>query len=128
MDKARLLLCVVHNIHKADTTFFGSTSGNSTLALFYLRWGKQTFANVRPAVWMPGFQSPMKQPEHLDFVIVRENLEDLYLGLEGDIDELAPMNFYSKHARAPLADLGPGKYAIKAITEQGAERVIRFAF
>ncbi|MFT5561193.1 MAG: isocitrate/isopropylmalate dehydrogenase [Candidatus Azotimanducaceae bacterium] len=115
-------------IDAADTTFFGSTSGNSTAALFYLRWGKQTFANVRPTEWLPGYQSPLKHPEHLDFVIVRENLEDLYLGLEGDIEDIAGLNLYSRHARQSLSDLGPGKYAIKAITEHGAERVIRFAF
>jgi isocitrate/isopropylmalate dehydrogenase len=115
-------------IDEADTTFFGSTSGNSTAALFYLRWGKQTFANVRPAKWLPGTASPMRNPQNIDFVIIRENLEDLYLGLEGDIDDLAALNLYSKHARSALKDLGPGKYAIKAITEQGAERVIRFAF
>lgn len=115
-------------IDEADTTFFGSTSGNSTAALFYLRWGKQTFANLRPAVWTSGYKSPMANPENLDFVIVRENLEDLYLGLEGDIEDLAALNFYSNHARSALKDLGPGKYAIKTITESGAERVIRFAF
>ena len=38
------------------------------------------------------------------------------------------MNLYSRHARANLGDLGPGKYAIKAITERGSERVIRYAF
>ncbi len=115
-------------IDAADTTFFGSTSGNSTAALFYLRWGKQTYANVRPATWFPGVQSPMKHPENIDFVIIRENLEDLYLGLEGDLEDLAPMNFYSRHARSAIKDMGPGKYAIKAITEKGASRVIRFAF
>lgn len=115
-------------IDDADSTFFGSTSGNSTAALFYLRWGKQTYANVRPAEWLPGFRSPLKTPEDVNFVIVRENLEDLYLGLEGDIADIAGLNLYSPHARANLSDLGPGKYAIKTITERGAERVIRFAF
>ncbi|MDP7389824.1 MAG: isocitrate/isopropylmalate family dehydrogenase, partial [Pseudomonadales bacterium] len=70
----------------------------------------------------------MARPEGIDFVIVRENLEDLYLGLEGDIEELAALNYYSRHARANLSDLGPGKYAIKAITERGSERVIRHSF
>ena len=70
----------------------------------------------------------MAHPDGIDFVIVRENLEDLYLGLEGDIQELAGLNMYSRHARANLSDLGPGKYAIKAITERGAQRVIRHAF
>ena len=115
-------------IDAADATLFGSTSGRSTAALFYLRWGKQTFANVRPCQWLPGYTSPMADPEGIDFAIVRENLEDLYLGLEGDLDELAALNYYSRHARASLADLGPGKYAIKAITERGSERVIRHSF
>ena len=115
-------------IDAADATLFGSTSGRSTAALFYLRWGKQTFANVRPCQWLPGYTSPMANPEGIDFAIVRENLEDLYLGLEGDLDELAALNHYSRHARASLADLGPGKYAIKAITERGSERVIRHSF
>ncbi|NCF34416.1 MAG: isocitrate/isopropylmalate dehydrogenase family protein [Proteobacteria bacterium] len=115
-------------IDDADATLFGSTSGNSTAALFYLRWGKQTFANVRPSLWQPGYASPMANPANIDFVIVRENLEDLYLGLEGDIEDLAALNYYSRHARANLSDLGPGKYAIKAITERGSERVIRHSF
>ena len=115
-------------IDAADATFFGSTSGQSTAALFYLRWGKQTFANVRPCEWVPGFRSPLASPQGIDFVVIRENLEDLYLGLEGDIEDLHALNFYSKHARSNLTDLGPGRYAIKAITEKGSERVIRFAF
>ena len=68
------------SIDAADATFFGSTSGQSTAALFYLRWGKQTYANVRPCEWMPGFRSPLANPEGIDFVVIRENLEDLYLG------------------------------------------------
>ena len=115
-------------IDQADATFFGSTSGDSTPVLFYLRWGKQTFANVRPCTFVPGYNSPMANPQGIDFAIIRENLEDLYLGLEGDTQDLAGLNLYSRHARANLADLGPGKYAIKAITERGSERVIRYAF
>ena len=116
------------SIDAADATFFGSTSGQSTAALFYLRWGKQTYANVRPCEWMPGFRSPLANPEGIDFVVIRENLEDLYLGLEGDIEDLHALNFYSKHARSNLTDLGPGRYAIKAITEKGSERIVRHAF
>jgi len=115
-------------IDAAAATLFGSTSGNSTQALFYLRWGKQTFANVRPCKYMPNAASPLKHPEAIDFAIIRENLEDLYLGLEGPIDDLSALNLFAPHARSSLKDLGPGRYAIKAITEAGAERVIRFAF
>ena len=75
-------------VDEADATFFGSTSGQSTEALFYLRWGKQTYANVRPCQFRPGYRSPMANPDNIDFVVVRENLEDLYLGLEGDLTDL----------------------------------------
>ncbi len=118
-------------IDEADATLFGSTSGPSSRALFYLRWGKQTFANVRPCRWLPGFRSPLARPEGLDFVIIRENLEDLYLGLEGDLTDLtdlAGLNLKARGERPALRDLGPGKFAIKAITEHGSERVIQFAF
>ncbi len=76
-------------VDEADATFFGSTSGQSTEALFYLRWGKQTYANVRPCQFRPGYRSPMANPDNIDFVVVRENLEDLYLGLEGNLTDLA---------------------------------------
>src|SRR5437867_2010362 len=104
-------------IDASDTALFGATSGRSAAALFHLRWGKATYANVRPARWLPGYRSPLARPEGIDLVIVRENLEDLYVGVEG---ELA--------ARRPLADLGPGRFALKVITEEGSARVVRFAF
>src|SRR5215831_11131007 len=115
-------------IDNSDATFFGSTSGASTAALFYLRWGKQTYANVRPCKWFPGYRSPLSDPRGIDFVIIRENLEDLYLGVEGELQELAPLQLFSRHARSPVTSLAPGKYAIKAITKRGTQRVVRYAF
>jgi isocitrate/isopropylmalate dehydrogenase len=115
-------------IDRCDTTLFGATSGPSARALLYLRWGKQTFANVRPARWLPGQASPLAHPEGVDFVIVRENLEDLYLFLEGPLADLAPLGLRSLTAGCAPQELGEGTYAIKAITEAGTERVVRFAF
>lgn len=115
-------------IDAADTTFFGSTSGSSGVALMYLRWGKQTYANVRPAKYFDGVPSALADPTGIDFVIVRENLEDLYVRAEGELAELSNLGLQSGTARTPLADLGDGRYAIKAITRQGSERVLRFAF
>jgi isocitrate/isopropylmalate dehydrogenase len=115
-------------IDESDTTLFGATSGASAAALFYLRWGKQTYANVRPARWMPGYRSPLARPDGIDFVIVRENLEDLYVGVEGDLEALRPLGLTSFMAHGPVADMGPGCFALKVITEAGAERVARFAF
>lgn len=115
-------------IDSANATYFGSTSGSATQALFYLRWGKQTFANVRPCRYLPGARSPLANPEGIDFVIVRENLEDMYVGVEGDLSELAGLNLTSRTMRGSLADLGEGRFAIKAITREGTERVVRFSF
>ena len=115
-------------IDAVDATYFGSTSGSATQALFYLRWGKQTFANVRPCRYLPGANSPLADPEGIDFVIVRENLEDMYVGVEGDLAELAGLNLTSRTLRGSLTDLGEGRFAIKAITREGTERVVRFSF
>jgi isocitrate/isopropylmalate dehydrogenase len=113
-------------IDSSDATLFGSTSGKTT-AITYLRWGKQTFANVRPAKYSKGFRSPLANPDGIDFVIVRENLEDLYLGLEGPLENLAPLKPFSRILRAPLDTAARGIYAIKVITERGTRRVAEFA-
>lgn len=115
-------------IDASDATFFGSTSGPSGAALLYLRWGKETYANVRPTKYVAGYHSPLKNPEGIDFIIVRENLEDLYLGIEGDLQDIAGLNVTSRTARKPIAELGEGKYAIKVITREGTLRVVRKAF
>lgn len=115
-------------IDDADATYFGSTSGSASRALSYLRWGKETYANVRPCRFFPGANSPLARPDDIDFVIVRENLEDMYIGIEGDLADLAGLNRASRTRRGPIADLGEGRFAVKAITREGTERVVRFAF
>ena len=114
-------------INASDSTLFGSTSGKTT-GIFYLRWGKDTYANVRPARYIPGARSPLKHPEGIDYVIVRENLEDLYLGLEGPLEVLSPLKLHSRITRAALDTSMPGKFAIKIITERNSKRIAEFAF
>ena len=115
-------------IDASDATLFGSTSGLSAPALFYLRWGKRTYANVRPSRYVPGYRSPLAHPEGVDLVIVRENLEDMYVCVEGDVSELEPLGLESPTARRPVIQMQPGRYALKLITEEGSDRVARFAF
>ncbi|MEO8554143.1 MAG: isocitrate/isopropylmalate dehydrogenase family protein [Kofleriaceae bacterium] len=72
---------------------------------------RQTFdlyANVRPAKTLAGVPS---RYTNVDLVIVRENTEDLYAGLEHDIDP-----------RRSAAE------SIAIITRFGSERVIKYAF
>jgi isocitrate/isopropylmalate dehydrogenase len=114
-------------IDASAATLFGATSGRSVRALLYLRWGKATYANVRPCRWLPGARSPLAAPDGIDLVIVRENLEDVYVGVEGDVATLPP-TLRSRMTGAPVAELGPGRFALKVITEAGTARVVRFAF
>ena len=114
-------------IDSTDTCLFGSTSGASAKPLRYLRWGKETYANIRPVRHIPGSITPLAEPDALDFVIVRENLEDLYVGIEGDIVDLAPIGLTTRQ-REPVESLGPGSYAVKVITDAGSTRVATAAF
>jgi len=115
-------------IDDSDAALFGATSGASAAALFYLRWGRETFANVRPTRFTRGVATPLARPEGIDLVIVRENLEDLYVLSEGALEDLAPLGLASPTWQKPVAELGPGAYALKVITNHGCERVARFAF
>lgn len=65
------------------------------------------YANLRPARTIPGVRSRYKG---VDLIVVRENTEDLYAGIEHDVvpDEAAE--------------------SIKIITRRGTERIVRFAF
>jgi len=71
-----------------------------------LRKELDLYANLRPAVSIPGVQS---RYEGVDLVVVRENTEDLYAGVE-------------HMAGRDAAE------SIKIITRQGSERIARFAF
>jgi isocitrate dehydrogenase (NAD+) len=71
-----------------------------------LRKALDLYANLRPAVSIPGVKS---RYEGIDLVIVRENTEDLYAGIE--------------HMAGPDA-----AESIKLITRGGSERIARFAF
>jgi len=114
-------------IDNSDSTLFGSTSGK-TNAIIYLRWGKETYANLRPCRYMKGFRSPLANPDGIDFVIVRENMEDLYLGVEGPLENLAPLHLQSRILRTELPTGERGIYAVKVITERNTRRIAHFAF
>jgi isocitrate/isopropylmalate dehydrogenase len=111
-------------VDRCDTALFGATSG-TTGGVWYLRWGKDTFANVRPIRWRRGVPSPLRDPDGIDYVIVRENLEDLYSGIEGDLDELRASTLAPPRHRPGAT--GPGRYAVKVITAKNTERVAHAA-
>ena len=53
--------------------------------LLTLRFTLDQYINLRPVKLYPGVETPLagKQPEDVDFVVVRENTEDLYCGVGG---------------------------------------------
>lgn len=116
---------MIERLDAADTVLFGSSNG-TTPGIAHLRWGRLTYANVRPVQWRPGYRSPMARPEQLDYVIVRENLEDAYVGIMGDAQDLHASGLVGGRAR--LSWSGEGRFAAKIITRHGTEKVARFSF
>ena len=84
------------------------------------------YANLRPAKTYKGVKAPMG---NVDLVIVRENIEDLYAGIEYDIGtpELAEVRaVIEKTSRQTLRE--DAAIAIKYISEMGSRRIVKFAF
>ena len=82
----------------------------------------------RPVRYYPGVPSPVKHPERLDVVIMRENTEDVYAGIEwrqGTPEALKLIEFLEKELGAKVRrDSGVG---IKPISITGSKRLIRRA-
>jgi isocitrate dehydrogenase (NAD+) len=91
-----------------------------------LRKKLDLFACLRPAKSYPGVRS---RYNHIDLVVVRENTEDLYAGIEFEVDQPETKNiinaieeFGKKTIREDSA------ISIKPISRSGSERILRFAF
>jgi isocitrate/isopropylmalate dehydrogenase len=113
-------------IDNADCTLFGASGGPSRPILWYLRWGKETYVNIRPVRWYPGYQSPMRNPERINYVIVRDNLEGMYPPREGDIAELSALSSNASWWQAAPVDK-VGAYAVKVSTDEQMNRVAKAA-
>lgn len=86
------------------------------------------YANVRPVYYLKGVPSPIKHPEKVNFVIFRENTEDVYAGIEwprGSKEAIKVIEFLKRefgiHVRE---DSGIG---IKPISEFATKRLVRMA-
>lgn len=83
--------------------------------LLRLRFELDQYINLRPIKLYPGVWTPLKDkgPEHIDFTVVRENTEGLYVGVGG---------FFKKGT--------PDEVATQEMinTRKGVERCVRYAF
>jgi isocitrate/isopropylmalate dehydrogenase len=113
-------------IDNADCTLFGASGGPCRPILWYLRWNKETYVNVRPVRWYPGYRSPLLNPERIDYVIARDNLEGMYPPREGDLAELAQLPSSSSWWLAPPVEK-VGAYAVKVVTDEQMQRLAQAA-
>ena len=82
---------------------YGQKSANVTLRKLF-----ETFANIRPIREFPGVVTPYSG-RGIDLVVVRENVEDLYAGIE--------------HMQTPGV-----AQCLKLISRKGCEKIVRIAF
>lgn len=113
-------------IDAADCTLFGASGGPSRPILWYLRWNKETYVNVRPVCWYQGYNSPMLHPERIDYVIARDNLEGMYPPREGNIAELATLTSSISWWQSPPVNT-IGAYSIKISTDMQMQRLANYA-
>ena len=89
----------------SDAVLFGAAGETAADVIIKLRQELKTFANVRPAKSIRGVKCLYQD---LDIVIVRENTECLYKGLEFEINDVSE--------------------SIRVITKEASERIAKFAF
>ncbi len=82
---------------------FGEKSANVTLRKMF-----ETYGNIRPVKEFPGVATPYSG-RGIDLVIVRENVEDLYAGIE--------------HMQTPNV-----AQCLKLISRKGCEKIVRLGF
>lgn len=117
-------------VDRTDATLFGSNGVEriSMDVLQYLRWWKETYANVRPVRYWPGARSPLRNPEGINYIMVRENMEDVNGGVEGDLGLLKGVNLPLGHRTGKPLDLDrPGRFGTKIVSVEGTKRVARFS-
>ncbi len=82
---------------------YGEKSANVTLRKLF-----ETYGNLRPVRELPGIKTPYSG-RNIDLIVVRENVEDLYAGIE--------------HMQTPGV-----AQCLKLISRKGCEKIVRLAF
>jgi 3-isopropylmalate dehydrogenase len=113
---------IVDDLRKHDAIFLGAVGHPDVPPgvlekglLLELRFQLDQYINLRPVKLYPGVETPLagKTPQDIDFVVVRENTEDLYCGVGG---------FLKKGTQDEVAS------QTAVYTRKGCERCIRWAF
>lgn len=93
-----------------------------------LRKELNLYACIRPVKWVPGTPSPVVRPDLVDIVIFRENIEDVYAGIEWPADSgeaVQVTNYLNQEMNCRIPE-GAG-IGIKFLSKEGTERIMRKA-
>jgi isocitrate dehydrogenase len=93
-----------------------------------LRQRLNLYSCIRPVKWIPGTPSPVVRPDLVNMIIFRENIEDLYAGIEWDKDSekgIKVRNFLNEEMGCSIPE-GSG-IGIKFLSVAGTERIMRKA-
>jgi tartrate dehydrogenase/decarboxylase/D-malate dehydrogenase len=106
--------------------------------LLALRFYFDQYINLRPIKLLPGVCTPLagKTPEEIDFLVVRENTEDFYVGIgsrfrssrEQKTLEIIRTLYTIRFGLDVESDADEIAYQIGVISREGAKRVITYAF
>lgn len=106
---------------------------SQAIALFF-----DQYINLRPVKLLPGIESPLagKSNDNIDFTVIRENTEDLYIGIHGRSNNgknsfrhkfLSPL--YQLRVELGLSAKGSEiAYQLGIISRKASERAIKYAF
>ena len=91
-----------------------------------LRHALELYVNLRPGKTIKGVQSTF---EDIDLVVVRENMEDIYAGVEFDTGTPEATEVIEAiNAKSQKQIASDAAISIKMITPEGSRRIVRFAF
>jgi 3-isopropylmalate dehydrogenase len=106
--------------------------------LLTMRFYLDQYINLRPVKLLEGVWTPLKDktPKDIDFVVVRENTEDFYIGIgsraqtgKSHADFQIRRNLYNiKFGLDIDSDSEEIAYQIGEVSREGCQRVIKYAF
>jgi len=93
-----------------------------------LRQELDLYACIRPVKYIPGVPSPMKDPDHIDMIVFRENTEDVYCGLEWEADSPVAKKIIDLVRQEEGKEIRSGSgIGLKPISRFGSRRLVRKA-
>jgi len=106
--------------------------------LLAMRFHFDMYVNLRPVKLLEGVATPLKDkmPHHIDFLVVRENTEDFYIGIGGRafagtsrVEFEVKRSLYNiKFGLDIESDSDEIAFQIGEVSREGCARVIRYAF